>query len=196
MEKVAILTDGVWWENEARGKFASLETKGRGYGQVEYTFLLPPAFEGQKMSATDSWFTCSENGTMFAAATDNAAKEAKIKEFLSMTLSDEALVAFTKQTGCPRPFTYEMSQADLNAMTPFARNAWAVYTSENVHFGRNSLIYHTTEGTALPNNAEWTSSILANGSLANYTNPIQALTKGYTLAQIVQGMYDYAKNVK
>lgn len=195
MEKVAILADGVWWENEARGKFASLESKGRGYGQVEYTFLLPPAFEGQKMAATDSWFVCSENGTMFAAATDNEAKEAKIKEFLSMTLSDESLISFTKQTGCPRPFTYDMSQEDLNAMTPFARNAWEVYTSENIHFGRNSLIYRTTDGKALGNNAEWTSAILVDGSLANYVNPIQALTKGYTVEQIIQGMCDYAKNV-
>lgn len=196
MEKVAILTDGVWWENEARGKFASLESKGRGYGQVEYTFLLPPAFEGQKLAATDSWFVCSENGTMFAAATENKAKEEKIKEFLSMTLTDEALAYFTKQTGCPRPFTYDMGQDDLNEMTLFARNVWEIYTSENIHFGRNSLIYHTTEGTALGNNSEWNSSILVNGSLANYVNPIQALMKGYTVEQIIQGMYDHAKNAK
>ena len=196
MEKVAILADGVWWENEARGKFASLESKGRGYGQVEYTFLLPPAFEGQKLAATDSWFVCSENGTMFAAATENKAKEEKIKEFLSMTLSDEALMYFTKQTGCPRPFTYEMTQDDLNEMTPFARNAWAVYTSENIHFGRNSLIYHTTNGIPLGNNSEWSSSIMTNGTLSNFVNPIQAMTKGYTVEQIVQGMYDYAKSVR
>ena len=46
----AMLVEGVWWENEARGMFNSIaqEKPERGYGKQDYRYMLLPAIEGQK----------------------------------------------------------------------------------------------------------------------------------------------------
>ncbi len=177
MEKAAILCDGMWWEKEAAAKIASTDA------DAEYTYLMLPAFEGQAMASTDSYMYMSEAGSVFARNTDDSARAQKIKEFLSMTLSDKNLKHFTKETGCIRPYDYTLSEEELQQLTPFNRNCWEIYHSENVHFGRNSLMYNlASHGIYL--NSEYTCS-------TSYLCPIQAFIKNVPVDTVFADMLTY-----
>ncbi len=185
MEKAAILCDGTWWENEAKSKLKVIDA----YGVNEYAFLFAPSFEGQKLANTDSWMTMAEMGSVFARNTDNAEKASKIKEFLSMTLSDKCLKHFTLTTGCMRPYDYTLTEAELAELTPFGRNSWAIYHSENVKFGRNPLLLNL--GTSsVGMNGEYTSFV--NNSI--YEAPMSAFIKNISAKDVFDGMYVYRNN--
>ena len=135
----AMLVEGVWWENEARAMFNTIAESGypdRGFGKQDYRYMLMPAIEGQKGidgQGNGTVFSASDTGGIVMKKQTDAAKLAKLKEFLCMTLTEEVLVNFTKTTGINRPFDYTLSQADLAEMTPFARNVYNIYNDkENI----------------------------------------------------------------
>ena len=182
MEKAAILCDGIWWENEAKSKLEGINK----YGVNEYTFLFAPEFEGQTMAGTDSCIAVSEAGAVFARNTTNSERAAKIKEFMSMTCSDKYLKHFTKTTSCIRPFDYELSDEDLAELTPFGRNCWEIYHSENVHRIIFPLIENLSSAkTGL--NGEYQSKV----GPSTYVNPISAFVKDISVDAVFDGMYTY-----
>ncbi len=188
MEKAAILCDGSWWENEAKSK---LQAAG-GYNKNEYTFLFAPAFEGQKMATTDSYMTVAESGSVFARNTSNQAKAEKIKEFLSMTCSDKYLKHFTLTNGCIRPFEYSLSDEELSELTPFGRNCWEIYNSENIHLVKTALLLNIGKSN-IGLNGEYKSYIDRN----IYETPVSALIKNISAEKVFNGMYTYEKsNIK
>ena len=122
----AILCEGNWWENEARVTFEEIakEDPTRGFGQREYRRFVYPALEGQASDADKTFIGAGDvQGVVVAKQTD-AKKLEKIKEFLLLSVKEENLRKFTQLTGCAKLFNYELTEADLNAMTPFARNCW------------------------------------------------------------------------
>ncbi len=130
----AMLVEGLWWENEAKAMFAEVEKAGRGYGKVNYRYMLLPAIEGQKGidgQGNGTVFTVSDTGGIVVVKQEDKAKLAKIKEFLAMTLTDSVLKTFTKDTGIMRPYNYDMTEEDLSGMSKFARNAWEIYSDED-----------------------------------------------------------------
>ncbi len=188
MEKAAILCDGSWWENEAKSKLENI----KAYNVNEYTFLFAPAFEGQKMAATDSYMTVTESGSVFARNTTDQAKAAKIKEFLSMTCSDKYLKHFTLTTGCIRPYDYTLTSEESAQLTPFGRNCWEIYNSENIHLVKTALLLNVGKSN-VGMNGEYKSYI--DGNL--YEAPISALIKNISAENVFNGMYTYEKgNIK
>ena len=136
--ETAMLAEGVWWENEARSFFLSLENdgeEGRGYGQRRYRYMLYPDFEGQ--ASSKSHFTVVDGGSVaIAKLPDNEKNNKKTqasKDFLAFTLKDENLRMFTRRTGVLRAYKYELTAEDRAAMTPFARCAYDIYQdTENI----------------------------------------------------------------
>lgn len=188
MEKAAILCDGSWWENEAKSKLKGINA----YNVNEYTFLFAPTFEGQKMAATDSYMTVTESGSVFARNTTDQAKAAKIKEFLSMTCSDKYLKHFTLTTGCIRPYDYSLTSEESAQLTPFGRNCWEIYNSENVHLVKTALLLNVGKSN-VGMNGEYKSYIDSN----LYEAPISALIKNISAEKVFDGMYTYEKgNIK
>ncbi len=185
MEKAAILCDGTWWENEARAKLNAIG----GYNKNEYTFLFAPAFEGQKMAATDSYMPITEAGSVFARNTKDEAKAAKIKEFLSMTCSDKYLRHFTLSNGCIRPFEYSLSEEELSNLTPFGRNCWEIYHSDNIHIVNTALLLNVGK-SSVSLNTEYYSYIDRN----IYAAPVSALIKNISASKIFNGIYEYERN--
>lgn len=154
--ETAMLAEGVWWENEARSFFISLENdgeEGRGYGQRRYRYMLYPDFEGQV--STKSHFTVVDGGAVaIAKLPDNEKNNKKTeasKDFLAFTLKDENLRKFTRETGVLRAYKYELTAEDRAQMTPFARCAYDIYHDvENIEILhqiftlRGSPIYQAT----------------------------------------------------
>lgn len=130
--ETAMLAEGVWWENEARSFFLSLENDGetdRGYGKRRYRYMLYPDFEGQ--ASTKSHFTVVDGGAVAIAKLPDTEKNRKkteaSKDFLAFTLKEENLRRFTRETGVLRAYKYTLTAEDRAQMTPFARCAYDIY---------------------------------------------------------------------
>ncbi len=135
----AMLCEGIWWENEAKGSsFAQVEKmdSSRGYGMRDYRFMLLPKLDGQKGidgNGNGSVIAGQDTGSFFVVKENNTEKTEVLLDFLALTLSDSCLEKFTAETGVVRAYDYTVSEENLKKMTPFSRNVWSIYSdSENM----------------------------------------------------------------
>ena len=154
-----MLYDGVWWENEARATFTSLEKRGETdykFGTRDYRYMLLPNLEGQRGGngdGTGSVIGVSECGTIFVKKQTEVEKREYAFEFVEYLVSDEVSRLFTTYAGGLRPYEYELTDDDKANMSKFAKNAYEVYSDkENVTMLRlqplsylNEMNYMTTQ---------------------------------------------------
>lgn len=143
--KVAMLVDGIWWENEARPTFESISvtSPSRGYGKRDYRVMLTPNLPGQIGVRDDnggSVLCMSDTGAVFAYNSKDAEKNEVAKEFIAFSCKDEYLRQFVTTVGASRPFNITLTDEDLASMTPFARNVWEIMNDkENIEFVRPNV---------------------------------------------------------
>ena len=128
----AMLVEGNWFEYEAAEtlKSAGKQQAGKGYGEVDYRYLLMPNIDGQKGidgNGNGSVFAAPETGAIVVRKQSDANKLAAIKDFLAYTLTDKALAETTANTGLIRGYKYSLTDAQLESMTPFQRTSYEIY---------------------------------------------------------------------
>lgn len=176
--QVAMLVDGIWWENEARPTFYSIgaEKPSRGYGKRDYRVMLTPNLPGQvgvREDNSGSVLCMSDTGAVFAYKSKDAEKNEVAKEFIAFSCKDEYLRQFVVTVGASRPFNITLTQEDYNAMTPFAKNVWAIMNdSENIQFVRPNV-------SALLNNINSVSD--KRGNLFNAIIPEKTGNRTYSM---------------
>ncbi len=135
--RIAMIIDGDWWENEARNEFNTMGSgadAGRyGYGVRDFRFLPFPAMEGQK---TNQRVVVSASNGKIAFINKATAVPEVAKLWLQFQHQDTALSTFTGETGSTLPYDYELSATDEARMTKFARSVWDVRHDPNV------IVYH------------------------------------------------------
>lgn len=160
---IAMLIEGIWWENEARGVFNQADG-AENYGTRDFRFLSLPKMEGQKDSRSVLYST---NDTTAVFIRKNTEKMDVAKRFVQYTSSEAALKTFTLETGCIRPFNYTLEEDEFNSLSKFAQNAWTMYTDTE-----HIAIAHTLPQTPIllrSGDVSWWSSEV-NGS--NYGAPM------------------------
>lgn len=133
-----LLVDGVWWENEASSVFEGLVEDDRyaedyRYGTRDYRMMLYPEIPGQKGAdghGNGSVLSTRAAGSCIIPKQDNADILEKTKILLAYSLKDEHLRHFTKVTGVPRAYDYQLTAADKAEMTVYARNMWELYNDK------------------------------------------------------------------
>lgn len=128
----AMIVEGNWFEFEAAEslKSAGKQQAGKGYGQVDYRYLLMPDIDGQKGidgNGHGSVFAAPETGAITVRKQQYPEKLAAIKDFLAYTLTDKALSETTAKTGLIRGYKYSLTDAQLANMTPFQRTSYQIY---------------------------------------------------------------------
>lgn len=118
--QIAMLIEGSWWENEARGTFDDMEVYGKkyGYGQRRFGLMPLPNFAG---GSTDN-VVYMGRGTSAVVVNAKTTKPALSKQFLQYVHTNESLAFFNEHTGVTRPYTYTMTQEQKNNMTYFGRS--------------------------------------------------------------------------
>lgn len=135
-KNVAIMFDGVWWENEATNAFKeTYGTKATKYdADMEYKIMPMPkatkediGSENLVVEALDTY--CFIKSNIAPEKIDLATK------FLQFVHTDEQMKEFTTITGLLKPFEYEV---DTDKLTSFAKSV---------------VEYTSTARTALPNDS-------------------------------------------
>lgn len=202
--QTAMILEGSWWENEARVAFATNEKDGRGYGKRDYRYMLTPNLDGAMGANGDGTGTAmaiSEMSYNFVPKCNDQEKLAAIKDFLTFSLRDENLRAYTRQTGVVRPYVYNLTKEDRAEMTPFARCNWDIYNDrENIKLVKSLLyscqpiLYATNGYSSMPIKADG----VTYGSIVAALDrvSVQKVTEGIAGAYSASSWANYLNTAK
>lgn len=181
--------DGNWFEMEAASTMNTANKysdKPRGYGEVDYRFMLLPTIDGQlgiDGEGNGSVMAGIENGGMLVRKQSDDKKLAAIKSFIAYTLTNDALSDTTASCGLVRNYKYTMTDNQLASMTPFQRTCYSIFTdTDNVKVltaradrGRNPICW--SGATKLE------TLFTINGQ-----TPIEAILSGSTVENCIAGV--------
>lgn len=129
----AFLFEGIWWENEARGNFNSLVSRGYTdyeYGTHDFRMMTLPALDSYAAYDETVLTAFSTDVICVKKQTDRAKFEA-IKDFLIYFYSNESLARATATAGILCPMDIDLEQPQFEQMTKFTQNMYSLYTAQN-----------------------------------------------------------------
>lgn len=136
-ERIAMLIDGIWWENEANPTFNNLATGDPSLSKYNRKFgFLPlprPTEEqvGAKRTLYDSLYS-------IAFVNKNAESDPVIfdlaKKFLMFVNTRQSLEEFNVITNTPKNLRYELSDENYNKMSYFGKSVWNLRKNSDLVF--------------------------------------------------------------
>lgn len=200
-DQPAMIVEGNWWENEARSVFDTSEVvnAGRGYGQRDYRYMLLPKLSsayGLDGNGNGSIMSVINSGAVLVPKVGNSeveqAKLAQIKDFLGFMLKDENLAKFTVKTGVINAYSYELTKAQFDSLTPFSKNVYAMIQDKtNIDFARGALMFAGQPVRFATNGGFFTMPRLISYNKVSYTASMLALRQGVTPEQLMSGAVSY-----
>ena len=136
----AMLVEGVWWENEAKTMFQTIEGKDRPdfkYGVKDFRYMFLPHLEGSQGldgNGNGSIICAKDTGGIFVCNNYSEEVQGIVKDFIAYTLSDSWLKKFTLMTGAIRPYTHsDFTTQEESQLTNFTKTVFSIYEdTENV----------------------------------------------------------------
>lgn len=199
-DKVAMLIEGNYWENEATPAYNSISSNKPELGKQERNLgwlpLPHPLTDAEFKSRVEN-DTVPKNtyGVMDSAVgfvnphtTKGDAQRALAIEFLQYLFTEQSLVDFTVETSMYRPLDYTLDQTDLDKMTPFGRDYIKMrleaenacgerstfFNNNKDHLSDAYEMFYTTFDTGLPltilNKSGKNAFAYYQGMLGYYTN--------------------------
>ncbi|HHX79460.1 MAG TPA: hypothetical protein GX692_00120 [Acholeplasmataceae bacterium] len=141
--RIAMILEGGWWENEAKPFFNAMEKKygeDYGFGNRRFGFMPTPKADGGTSDPATTLISSTGNSVVCINAKTTVLDIAK--DFLKFAHSEESLRTFSRYTGSVRPYQYTLTEEDLAEMTYYAKNMYQLYTDENTKISYISLYYH------------------------------------------------------
>lgn len=185
-QPIGFLIESGWWENEAKGTFASMASafgNQYAYGNRNFAWLPFPKFIGtegikDQVNTRTTMFSGVGTGGGGWMLSKNVSEEILpiALDFIQFCNSETMMARFTEVTGICRPYEYEITDAQRNAMTSYTRTIWDNRESENV-----DTIRYKTKNPLLMNASSYFSdyefraaSIKINGKVTTAKNPLEA----------------------
>lgn len=143
MNRVAMILEGAWWENEARTVFRDMASKydaKYAYGSRRFGFMPVPKSDDGKSAEGTTLISSTGNSVVFVSA--GSTQKELAKDFLKFAHSEASLRTFTRMTGCIRPYDYTLTDAERSEMTHFTKNMWDLYHSADTDIVHVTLYQH------------------------------------------------------
>lgn len=207
--RIAMIVEGDWWENEARGTFNSMGQidADNGYGKRDFKFMpIPQMTEDDKCEQYTIGSHSGAGDILFVnklTVENNPVKRLLTKLWLQFQYSADGCRTFTKNSGSVLPYAYDMTDDDLKVLTPFARSVWDMHTDPRVqivHFGSMMQSYTVRNASQqVVFNASVLKSGQVGGTRTSFTRDImfenarQMAQKGYVYnwGEWVEGAKEY-----
>lgn len=191
-EDIAMLIDGVWFLNEAKGTFDAISVGDPSKGASQRQFGLMP------LPHPDEWkgmkFTYLDTNQTLCGVTKKATEEKKelIKDFIQFLHTDTELQAFTETTSTLRGFDYLSDYNTENEnLTPFAKQLVSVKQAIG-----DDVIYPISTNALYANHTTqlFASDTIVFSSTVNKTTwnePIRAFESGVSAAEYLTGLHRF-----
>lgn len=125
---IAMLADGIWWENESKEVFADIAAQfGDQYSRNNRNFGLMPLPKAAKEKVGETYTVLDTHYSLgFVNANCTGVELELAKKFLQFANTELSLREFTTTTNTPKALNYSMTDDDLRLMSPFGRSVWGV----------------------------------------------------------------------
>ena len=205
--KIAMLLDGSWWQQEATSTFTIMEKVDKKYAKQNRNFAvmsLPNASiektierikNNEKMTfvtANDSFMYINGNLEKGTAAYDVT------QTFLSFISNDDCILTFMENTNMLRPLTPNYEEVDENRF-----NDLSSYSKRLVELQKNAnVVYPYSKNKFCQENSSIWSRFMSfpNETIGQQNYPIQAMrTKkadGLNAQVYFEGVYKYFKTIE
>ncbi len=143
-QKIAMLYDGDWWENEAKTTFNALkDAKYDDYAfrTRNYRFMTLPYFEGQAEPRNIKCYSIWDNMYVAMVKQNDEEKKTICKEFMSFMYKDEYIRNFTVESGGFMPYDVALTEDDIEKLSPFTKNAMELYKDKTNNKFFNNILY-------------------------------------------------------
>ena len=191
---IAMLSDGIWWQNEAKSVFEKMvDSKGEAYSAANRHFGFMPLPKATAEKATEGKTTLADTHFSLCFMKSNVAEVKKniIKEFIKFANTDESLVEYTITTNTPKALNYSLTNEEKNQMTTFGRSIIELREKADIVYPyANSSFFANNESDFDPRNQYY----FSDGSTQIQYVAQGIVEKGYTAATYFTGMNTYYKD--
>lgn len=167
-QKIAMIVEGQWWENEASATFAAMANADEKYSRANRRFgwmTLPKANKEKVAEGNKPTLLNTMDAICAVRASVGEEKLAKIIDFIQFLNTDEQLVKFTQETSAMRGLNYSLTDEEMAGLSNFSQsvvrytqNADVLYTESNATEYRYNL-YDTNSYDRYPYNYGGTSAL-------------------------------------
>ena len=199
-QPIAMLFEGEWWENEARATFDSMGDimPEYGYGQREFRMMPIPTFDStneDQRYTLGSWTGGACTIVNEKTVGNNPALQKVIELWLQYQYSAEGLKCFSRHSGATLPMEYEMTDKELEALTPFARNTFKLRRDPRIEVVYNGVALqeeHIRKGAAQLNYAtEVSTGRYGGNTLFNLMLKMSKGGKMVSVEEYVAGLHTF-----
>ncbi len=188
-ERIAMLFDGIWWENEAKDTFrdmsvgdSSMSRENRRFGFMPFPKAEAKDVGVKKNTMMDTLYSMA---FINANCMDDPVTYDLAKKFLMFAYTQESLEEFTMITSAPKSLKYEISSENQKKMSYFGRSVWNNYKNSDVVYpiSTNSLYLNNQSSF------EYASTFRTEVNDVVYTDIGSAMyNNGFTAKQMFEGI--------
>ena len=200
---VAMLMDGVWWENEADSTFTSEELAGMpSRKDRNYGFMPLPAATNEKATERANALNAGKNGytlldthnslCFIGKGLSEDARKLAI-DFIQFAYTDNSLAEFSITTDTTKALKYTMSDADKAKMSAYGRSIINMQERADVvySFSREKF-YQDNEASLADYDAAFRAEVDGN----TVSVPLDSFVGGKSVKTYFDGLYTYRKNTR
>lgn len=196
---IAMLFEGEWWENEVRATFNSMGeiNEADGYGKREFRMMPIPSFNStneEQRYTLGAWTGGAVTIVNEKTVGSDPAKQKVAELWLQYQYSSEGLKCFSRHSGATLPLEYELTDSELQQLTPFARNLFALRRDprvETIYNGVSLEEENVRRAAAQVNFTTRVNNTNYTGTLFNIALKIGKGTKKVSVADYIEGMHTY-----
>lgn len=190
---IAMLSDGVWWENEAKDIFQALvDEKGPSFARTSRKFAVMPlpvpnseyASSHKKNVFYDHLFSFS-----FMKANVAEWKKPLVKDFLQFCNTDESLIEYTVTTNTPKALDYTVPETERAKMSYFGRNLLELKDNSDIVYPYSSNSLYISNQSFFHTDKQYQTNV--NGTNNQFV--VNLLKEGVSAENYFNGMYSFYK---
>ena len=132
---IAMLVEGVWWENEASSTFAEMKNL-YGLGKDDRRFAVMPFPKADASRLGEATYYNTQKTMGFINAKCTGKKLELAKAFLKFAYSEEKLQEFTVLTRTPISLNYTLTPEQYETLNHFGKSVW------DIHSGKMGKVVH------------------------------------------------------
>ncbi len=185
---IAMLIDGVWWENEASDTFTAMESLSLGKKDRRFGMLPFPKATNEKVGEK---FTVYDGKAAFGFIAKNTPKDKHeiAKEFLQFCYNEDNLAKFSAATNTFRDLKYTLSPEQQENLSGFGKSLYNMHISDNVE-----IVYPYSSNLKFVNNANTIINFLGSTRISGNKVGITSKLGKESLTTLFNNVKDYRED--
>ncbi|MBQ8658522.1 MAG: hypothetical protein IJ506_05245 [Clostridia bacterium] len=196
-KRIAMLVEGAYWYNEAKGELVESAGKFEGADNRNFAYMPLPSKEtgtvnekeGKTVALADAldYYLVANNNIK-----GNAEKEKLVREFVKFMYSDAQLQNMTVDTGIPFALKYDLTDAQYEGLDNYKQSLWDAYK-----YSKDNGTYVTPMSDSLIflNNTDVFSFKTTNRMFHSYVNGVERNNAYAAFTQYGVSAKDYFKGM-